>query len=81
MDLAIGRKLIETGVHASIEEVARAEKINSTYVGRVLRLTLLAPEVIETTLEGLQPAAMNMGGLLMRLPNVWAEQLARFEPS
>ena len=68
------RKLIETGVHASIEEVARAEKINSTYVGRVLRLTLLAPEIIEAIMEGRQPAGMTMAGLLTGFPVVWAEQ-------
>jgi hypothetical protein len=70
------RKLIETGVHASIEELARAEKINSTYVGRVLRLTLLAPEIIEAIMEGRQPAGMTMAGLLTGFPLVWAEQRA-----
>jgi hypothetical protein len=70
------RKLIETGVHASIEELARAEKINSTYVGRVLRLTLLAPEIIEAIMEGRQPAGMTMAGLLTGFPVVWAEQRA-----
>lgn len=73
------RKLIETGVHASIEELARAEKINASYVGRVLRLTLLAPEIIEAIMEGRQPAGMTMAGLLTGFPVVWAEQRARHE--
>ena len=67
------RKLIETGVHASIEEVAAAETINASYVGRVLRLTLLAPEIIEAIMEGRQPAGMTMAGLLTGFPVVWAE--------
>jgi hypothetical protein len=71
------RKLIETGVYASIEELARAEKDNSSYVGRVLRLTLLAPEIIEAIMEGRQPAGMTMAGLLTGFPVVWAEQRAR----
>jgi hypothetical protein len=70
------RKLIETGVHASIEEVARAEKINASYVGRVLRLTLLGPEIIEAILEGRQLAAVTMVGLLTPFPLMWAEQRA-----
>ena len=37
------RKLLETGAHGTIEELGAAEKINSSYVSRVLRLTLLAP--------------------------------------
>ena len=71
-----GRKLIETGVHASIEALARAEKINPSNVGRVLRLTLLAPEIIEAIMQGRQPAGMTMAGLLTGFPVVWAEQHA-----
>ena len=40
-------RLLETGVHGTIEELAAAEKINSSYVSRLLRLTLLAPETVE----------------------------------
>jgi hypothetical protein len=70
--------LIETRVHASIEEVARAEKINASYVGRVLRLTLLTPEIIEAILEGRQPVGMTMAGLLTPFSLVWAEQQGSF---
>jgi hypothetical protein len=41
------RKLPETGVFATVEEIAAAEKINATDVGRVLRLTLLAQEIVK----------------------------------
>jgi hypothetical protein len=40
----------------------------------VLRLTLLAPEIIEAIMEGRQPAGMTMAGLLTGFPVVWAEQ-------
>jgi hypothetical protein len=43
--------LLETGVFATVEEIAAAEKINASYVGRVLRLTLLAPDVVEAILD------------------------------
>ena len=49
------RKLLETGVCATVEEIAAVEKINAAYVGRILRLTLLAPEIVEATLDGRQP--------------------------
>src|SRR5450759_4651772 len=52
------RKLLETGVYATVEEIAAAEKINSSYVSRVLRLTLLAPTIVEAVLDGRQPAEM-----------------------
>jgi hypothetical protein len=41
------RKMLEDGTHATIAEIAAAEKINESYVGRVLRLTLLAPDIVE----------------------------------
>ena len=45
-------------------------------MGRVLRLTLLAPEIVEAIMEGRQPAGMTMAGLLTGVPVVWAEQRA-----
>ena len=44
------REMLEDGTHATIAEIAVAEKINGTYVGRVLRLTLLAPDIIDAIL-------------------------------
>ena len=49
------REMLETGASATIAEIANAEKINETYVGRVFRLTLLAPDIIEAILGGRQP--------------------------
>src|SRR6202007_2465109 len=44
------REMLENGTHATIAEIASAEKINESYVGRVLRLTLLAPDIVEALL-------------------------------
>jgi hypothetical protein len=46
------RKLLGTGVYATVEEIAAAEKINLSCVSRVLRLTLLAPAIVEAILDG-----------------------------
>ena len=69
------RKLLETGVYGTIEEIARAEKINPSYVSRVLRLTLLAPAIVETILDGRQPAEMTLAVLMEPFPVGWHEQL------
>ena len=59
--------MLENGTHATIAEIAAAEKINASYVGRVLRLTLLAPHIIEAILDGwLQ--------MLRRFPVAWRQQ-------
>ena len=45
------RKLLETGAYTTIEELAAAERINPSYVSRLLRLTLLAPDIVEAILD------------------------------
>ena len=45
------RDMLENGTYCTIREIAAAEKINETYIGRVLRLTLLAPEIVEAILS------------------------------
>src|SRR5262245_47958130 len=46
------QKMLETGRYAIIKEIAKAERINPSYVSRVLRLTLLAPTTVEAILDG-----------------------------
>ena len=57
------REMLENGKHATIAEIAAAEKINESYVGRVLRLTLLAPDIVEAILDGRQPAETTLATL------------------
>ena len=65
------RKLLEKGVYSSVEEIAQAEKINDSYVSRVLRLTLLAPAIVEAILDGRQPPALELNALLKPMPIYW----------
>jgi hypothetical protein len=58
------REMLENGTHAIIAEIVAAEKINESYVGRVLRLTLLAPDIVEAILGGRQPARLQQHHLL-----------------
>ena len=68
------REMLENGTHSTIAEIAAAEKINESYVGRVLRLTLLAPDIVEAILGGRQTAGLTLAGLMRPLPAVWREQ-------
>ncbi len=52
--------MLENGTHTTITEIAAAEKINESYVGRVLRVTLLAPDIVEAILAGRQPANLQL---------------------
>ena len=62
------RKLLETGDYATIEEIADAENINPSYVSRVLRMTLLAPEIVEAILAGKQPEGLTMARAMQPFP-------------
>jgi hypothetical protein len=66
--------MIEAGRHATVAELAAAEKINPSYVSRVLRLTLLSPTMIEAILAGRQPEGVTLPALLEPFPVEWALQ-------
>jgi hypothetical protein len=68
------RDMLESGEYATIREIAAAEKINETYVGRVLRLTLLAPALVEAIVNGRQQVGLQLDGLMRRFPVDWQAQ-------
>ena len=72
------KRLMESGRFASVTELAEAEKINQSYLCRVLRLTLLAPDIVEAILDGRQPAGLQLDALLKPMPQQWADQRAVF---
>jgi len=71
------RKLLETGVHTTVEDIAVAEKINASYVSRVLRLTLLAPDLIEAILDGRQGPEITLAALMKPFPVEWERQIKK----
>jgi hypothetical protein len=72
------RKQIETGTYASVAEIASAEKINDSYVGRILRLTLLAPEIVEAIVSGRQVPQITLAVLMRSFPAEWEKQSRTF---
>lgn len=75
------RKLLETGVHNTVEDIARAEKIGASYVSRVLRLTLLSPSIVEAILDGRQGPEITLATLMKPFPVEWEKQEATFRRS
>src|SRR5262245_46064934 len=68
------RDILEGGQQMIIREIAANERISESYVGRVLRLTLLAPAVVEAILSGRQQAGLRLEALLRSFPILWREQ-------
>ena len=67
------RRIIEDGEMGTIAELAEHEKISPSYLTRVMRLTLLAPDIIEAILDG-NPPTVGMSELLDPMTSIWAEQ-------
>jgi hypothetical protein len=68
------KRLLEEGRYASLSEMAKAEKIDRGYLGKMLRLTLLAPDIVETIMNGRQPPDLGLPKLLELLPVEWEQQ-------
>ena len=71
------RQMIESGKYGSSAELAKAEKVNDSYLSRILRLTLIAPDIIEKILAGRQPTTLQLDELLKPLPAAWSQQRAK----
>ncbi|SDB59587.1 hypothetical protein [Bauldia litoralis] len=74
------QRLLESGTHATIQDLAAAERMNPSYVGRILRLNLLAPDIVEAILDGRTPPGLTAEVLVKSLPSAWGEQRRRLLP-
>ena len=72
------RHLLESGTYGTIDEIAKAEKINPSYVSRVLRMTLLAPETVEAIVEGRQGETVTLAQVMEPFPIEWEAQQQHF---
>ena len=62
------KKMLREGDYQTLEEIADAENINPSYVSRLLRMTLLAPETVEAILAGTQPAGLTRAKVMLPFP-------------
>ncbi|WP_434555540.1 hypothetical protein [Paracoccus denitrificans] len=70
--------MLESGEFATVAELAEREAIAPSYMTRVLRLTLLAPDVIEAILDGQPRSEVTLARVLEPFPMHWAEQPVHF---
>ncbi len=66
--------MLEEGRYASISEMAAAERIDRGYLGRILHLALLAPDIVDGILDGRQPAELELPTLIEPFPLEWDVQ-------
>jgi hypothetical protein len=68
------QRLLDGGRYATVAEIAQTEQISPSYVSRVLRLTLLAPEIVEHILNGRDMPSLLR--LMRPFPVEWEKQHA-----
>ena len=72
------KRMLESGEFTTIAELAKREGITKSYLTRVLRLTLLAPDIVEAILDGRQGPQLTLARLLEPFPMGWIEQRQNF---
>ncbi len=70
------KRMLESGEYATIAELAEREGIAPSYMTRVLRLTLLAPDIVEAILDGKQGPEVTLARVLEPFPMEWTAQSA-----
>ena len=72
--------LLDTGAFKSVVEIAKAEGLMPTTVGRLLRLARLAPDIIEQLMQGCQPRRLTLLWLMRNdIPALWPDQRQMLE--
>jgi hypothetical protein len=71
------QKLLDDGLYIAVTEISEAEEINKSYISRILRLALLAPDIAEAILEGRANQLLMLERLERPLPASWEEQRER----
>jgi hypothetical protein len=66
----------ESGQAKSITDLAEQEGVTDAYVCRLLPLTCLAPDIVESILDGRQPKGLRLAEMLGNGPRYWNEQRA-----
>jgi hypothetical protein len=70
--------LLESGKYDSVNELADAVGMHRSYAARLLRFTLLAPDIIEAILKGQEPSGFSINKLTTAIPVTWEEQREKY---
>jgi hypothetical protein len=68
------KKMLDEGRYGSVIELAAGEKLDRGYLGKILMLTLLAPDIVEAIMDGRQPPDLGVHVLREGFPVEWGEQ-------
>ena len=72
------QELVDSGKYASISDLAEALGLDRSYVSRIMRLALLAPDIVEAIVQGREPSGLSLKRLVKGMPMGWEEQREGF---
>lgn len=72
------QKLLENGTYSCLDEIAKAERIGPSFISRTIRLASLAPDILDSILDGRQPAQLTLKDLMVQFPVEWSQQRSLF---
>jgi len=68
------QRMIDSGDFGSLDELAARHGVNRSYIGRILNLAGMAPDIIQVILQGREPSGMSLQTLTRDLPVQWGQQ-------
>ena len=71
-------QMLESGRYSTVLELAKALKLDRSYVARTLSLVNLAPDIIVAVMQGKTPPEMTLAKAVNTLPEDWQEQREAF---
>ena len=71
-------QMLESGRYSTVLELAKALKLDRSYVARTLSLVNLAPDIIVAVMQGKTPSEMTLAKAVNNLPEDWQEQREMF---
>lgn len=73
------KRMLESGEFTTIVELANRESIAPSYLTRVLRLTLLSPEIVEAVIDARNTPELTLAQVLQPFPSLWTKQMELFD--
>lgn len=70
--------MIDRDPDLTIMKLAERKKVDHGYIAKTIRMTQLAPDIIEAILAGRQPHSLSLADFLRPFPDAWQEQRQYF---
>lgn len=74
----IWQEKLDNGTYDTVQECSEQEGVEITHMYRILRLTYLAPEIVEAITLGTQPRTLTLQNIIRGFPLLWQEQKQQF---